>query len=182
MSFNPNPPMQSNNNNKNFAEKSPGNYTAEFDPYKSINLPSASNLNNAFNSSNSHGNNHNINVNTCNNVNLNEGFQGEIINNTMNLNISEIKHVGENESGNYPEFHQLNRDSIASFSNPAGNEAINPNASGGFNFNNAVNVNNFEANFDDFNNAQNFNNQINSFSLQQQGNNNNFPDKEEFDF
>lgn len=157
ISLNPNPPLQSTNFNN--AEKSPGHNTAEFDPYKSINLHSAGNLNNTLSNS----------IGFSNNMNANEGFQGEIINNTMNLNISEIKPVAENESGNYPEFHQLNRESITIVSNQ---DAINPSFSGGFDFNNAGNMNNFEANFNDFNNAQNFNNQIN----------NNFPDKEEFDF
>ena len=152
------------NSNFHIAENSPGHNTSDFDPYKSIILPSAGNLNNAFNNSNN------------NNVNFNEGFQGENINNTMNLNISEINPEAAYESGNYPEFHQLNRESIVSGNNPV--DGINPNSEG-FNFNNAGNVNNFEPNFNDFNDAQNFNNQIN---LKPHNNINNFPDKDEFDF
>ncbi len=163
LSLNPNQPMM--NSNFNLVENSPGQNSSDFDPYKSIIMPSTGNLNSAFNNSNSN----NIN-------NFNEGFQGEMINNTMNLNISEIKHKAENESANYPEFHQLNRDSISSMSHP-----VNTNSNAGFNFNNAMNVNNFDANFNDFNDAQNFNNQNNTFNMQPQKHNN-FPDKEEFDF
>jgi len=141
--------------NTNFNIVSSAHNTTDFDPCKSINLKSAGNLNNDFSNSK--------------NNNFNEGSQAEIINNTMNLDISVIK-PNENESDNYPEFHQLNRDSFISHNNP----------SNGINLSNPGNANNFDPNFNDFNDAQNFNNQINNFNLQ--NNINVFPDKEEFDF
>jgi len=135
------------NTTVNIGENSP-NQNNDFDPYKSINMPSGNNLNNAFN-------------------NINSDFNGEV-NNNMNLNISVIRPNNdindvENSTSNYPEFYQLNRDSITSNNNV-----------GGFNFNNA---NNFEANFNDFNDMNNIGKNDQNMKI----NGNNFPDKE-FDF